>query len=134
MLLARFFKFSPLIFLLWLLTSCRTSSKVVRDIATNHASSDISVVDIRDSVVIRDSIFVEIRGDTVRTFKFRDRYHVISELRCDTVRDTLTVVDVQTVEKVVTVKVYPLWPYFFIPPLSIALVFMLYSIKRKKSA
>lgn len=83
-----------------------------------------------DTLIFRDSIFVEARGCTITTTKTKHEYHVIREVSADTIRDTLyrTITKNEVRERVVQKRGF----VFKIGIVAIALcaIFMLYNMFR----
>lgn len=103
------FVFGIIIALISLLTGCRAQQATTQHTATDYHFRDTTkMVYELDSVFLHDSIFVNhyVRGDTVfresvrtrNVFKWRDRHDTVTVMS----RDTVTLVEVQTVEKKVT--------------------------------
>lgn len=80
---------------------CRTSHTSVSESSNDLSRDSLRQVktlsekrnmDIRDSIVIQDSVFLMVRGDTVYKERYRDRRHVSYVIRTDTLRqmDTVT--------------------------------------------
>ena len=76
------------------LGGCKTKYVSVPEIHTEYITSVDTTV-IKDSVYLRDSVYVERKGDTLYVNKtlYRDRYHNIYKVKKDTVvkRDSVNV-------------------------------------------
>lgn len=76
------------------LGGCKTKYVSVPEIHTEYITSVDTTV-IKDSVYLRDSVYVERKGDTLYVNKtlYRDRYHNIYKVKKDTVvkRDSVYV-------------------------------------------
>lgn len=85
-----------IICLLTFLTACRSTSIVTVPEYHEVIVHQHDTTSLKDSTYVHDSIFVEVKGDTVRVEKYnivyRDRWH--DRLRTDSFlqRDTITVV------------------------------------------
>lgn len=71
------------------LCSCRTSHSVVSHVADNDVHFASSVVLVRDSVSIVDSVTVVTINDTVYKTRWRTKYHLLCDVRHDTIHDTV---------------------------------------------
>lgn len=85
-----------------------------------------------DSVVLRDSVFVELRGCTLREVRWRDHWRIMRDVRRDTIRDTVRLADTRTEQTVrVVQKVPSLFKITFLG-MAFCLVYMLYNMFCKK--
>lgn len=71
------------------LCSCRTSRSVVSHAADSDVHIATSVVLVRDSVSILDSVTVVTINDTVYKTRWRTKYHLLCDVRHDTIHDTV---------------------------------------------
>lgn len=130
----RFTLFLVVGFLLILLGACRSSRSAVslQEERDTHQSTSVRV--LQDTLIFRDSVFIEAKGCTIRTKEVKHQYHLIRELAHDSVRDTLyrTITKTEVRERVVQKRgfVYNMG----IACIAIVAIFMLYSIKRYFSA
>lgn len=112
------------------LGACRSSRSAVslQEERATHQSASIRV--LLDTLIFRDSIYIEAKGCTIRTKEVKHRYHLIRELAHDSVRDTLyrTIQKTEVRERIVQKRglVYNIG----IACIAIVAIFMLYSIKR----
>lgn len=117
-------------FLLFALGACRSARSSLRssEQSVTHQSASIRV--LQDTLIFRDSVFIEAKGCTIRTKEVKHQYHLIRELAHDSVRDTLyrTIQKTEVRERIVQKRgfVYNIG----IACIAIVAIFMLYSIKR----
>lgn len=71
------------------LCSCRTSRSVVSHTADSDVHFATSVVLVRDSVSVVDSVTVVTLNDTVYKTRWRTKYHLLCDVRHDTIHDTV---------------------------------------------
>lgn len=115
-----------------ILIGCRTSCEVLDNTEQDRVRDVVRVQERIDSVILRDSIFIEAVGCTIRETRFRDRFHVMRDVRADTIRDTTRVVQVRTMNKVRVVQKVPLLFKITFLGMAFCLVYMLYNMFSKK--
>lgn len=115
-------------FLLILLGACRSSRSAVslQEERATHQSASIRV--LKDTLIFRDSVFIEAKGCTIRTKEVKHQYHLIRELAHDSVRDTLyrTIQKTEVRERIVQKRgfLYNIG----IAAITIVAIFMFYNI------
>ena len=115
------------------LSSCATSRELEVLHEREAAREVLREIVSRDSIVERDSVFVELRGCTLREVRWREKWRVVRDVRRDTIRDTIRLADARTEEKIRVVQKVPLLFKISFLLLAFALVFMLYNMFCKKN-
>lgn len=121
---------SVLVILSCALGACRSARSSLRSSEQNATHQSASIRVLQDTIIFRDSIYIEAKGCTIRTKEVRHQYHLIRELAHDSVRDTMyrTITKTEVRERIVQKRgfVYNIG----IACIAIVAIFMLYSIKR----
>lgn len=119
---------SVLVILSIVLGACRSSRSAVSLQEERDTHKSTSIRELQDTLIVRDSIFFEAAGCTIRVREVRDRYHIICDLRTDTLCDTLyrTIQKTEVRERVVKKRgfVYNIG----IAAIAIVAIFMFYNI------
>lgn len=78
---------------LWLLVGCKPQEVVIeKPVVVEHTTTHNHTDIVRDTLVMRDSVFTLIKGDTLLIEKWHYLQAVTNALKSDTVRDTVPVV------------------------------------------
>ncbi len=97
--------------------SCKSIKSVEKSESLITDKSDLYE---RDSIVIRDSVIVRMRGDTV----YKDRWHTEYKDRIVQQVDTVVRVDERIVEQVIEKKVIPRWCWYMVVCSFVVLLFL----------
>lgn len=122
--------FATLLLCIWLLlaSGCKVIEKEV-PVVVNHTTTEHLSDIVRDTLLMRDSVFHYIKGDTVRVERWHYTTRVEVVNRTDTVRDTIpTVAEVATIREVP--KPMPWWQKTLIGLGSIFICFIGFKIVR----
>lgn len=113
--------------------SCATSRELEVLHEREAAREVLREIVSRDSIVERDSVFVELRGCTLREVRWREKWRVVRDVRRDTIRDTIRLADARAEEKKVEIRKIPFVFKVSFLGLALALAVALRIILRKKN-
>ena len=111
------------------LASCSLSRKTIkqedrRDSASVRTEFVWQVKQIHDSVYLRDSVFVEKKGDTIYLNKWRTQYRerLIHDTLIVTKADTLRIKEVANKEVVKSPSIFQMWRAYIIGAVAMLLI------------
>lgn len=123
-----------LTFLVLCLVGCRSAASSLSQVSLSDSHHQTSSAIVHDTTIVRDSLFFEAAGCTIRVREVRDRYHIISDLRTDTLSDTLyrTITKTEVRERVV--HKFGWLSFLGTIGATILVIFMFYNIFRRFSS